>query len=714
MKKFKGAKVTYVIFALVILGLISNIVYIGVTGKHYLSGNDIAAFAKKRGTQKDVEYATRGKIYSSDGEAIATNVKKYRLVAILSSARPGYGEEAAHVEDIEKTAQIVAPLIGMDTAVMAAKMKENADAGKYQMEFGSYGSNISSMVKEKIVDSELPGLEFIEQDSRNYPMGDFASYIVGYAQNVEENNVQHVVGKMGFELVYNKELSGVNGYKIYQVDADNYALPDGILEEEKAEDGKDIYLTINSSLQRDLDIQIKKTAQETGADKATAAIMEAKTGKILAISNYPSFDPNSRDIADYNDFFLDTPFECGSVFKPFVYSNVIDDGKYNGNATYTSGTYEISGEKLRDWNAGQGWGVLTFDQGLAKSSNVAICNLIANYANRESLISDYDKLGFFKESTIDGLSSAAGIGGFHSTDRQLEFMTTGFGQGSTVTGLQLLRAYSVFANNGKTVEPYLVDRMVDSQTNEVTYTGKSKYSEQIFETTTIDKMKQLLYNNVYDESYSVAKPYRPANVQIMGKTGTGQIARSDGYAGYRTDRYSKSFAGLAPYDDPEIIIYAMFQCKDTTETSEMIGEFVKTMVPASLAIKNSYATTSTTEESAYRMDSFTNQSTGFVKSRLEAKGLKVEQIGNGQTVLDQYPAAKSSINKGDRVFIKTEDTTNITMPNMTGWSRKDVLTFASLSGITFDVQGDIGLVESQSVAEGTVLQMDTTITITLK
>lgn len=712
MKKKKGAKVTYVIFAFIIFALICNVVYIGVTGKHFISGNDIAAFAKKRGTKKDTEYATRGQIYSSDGEVIAANVKKYRLVAILSDSRPGYGDELAHVEDIHETAVQIAPLIGMDPVAMEAKMQANID--KYQIEFGSYGSNLSAVIKEQIEATKLPGLEFIEQDSRNYPMGDFASYIIGYAQNVEEDNVQHVVGKMGFELVYNKELSGKNGYKIYQIDANKYALPNGLLEEEESQDGSDMYLTINSGLQRDLDIQIKKTAQETGAGKATAAIMEAKTGKILAISNYPSFDPNNRDIEDYNDFFLDTPFECGSVFKPFVYSNIIDDGKYNGSATYTSGTYEISGEKLRDWNGGQGKGVLTFDQGLAWSSNVAICNLIANYADRESLIADYDKLGFYKSSTIDGLSSAAGVAGFQKTDRLLEFMTTGFGQGSTVTGLQLLRAYSVFANNGKTVEPYLIDRMVDSQNNEVTYKGKSKYSEQIFETTTIDKMKQLLYNNIYDEEFSVAKAYRPDSVQIMGKTGTGQIARTDGYAGYRTDIYSKSFAGLAPYDDPEIIIYVMFQCRDNTETSEMIGNFVKTMIPAALATKHAYTTTDNNiEGSAYHMDSFINQSAPFVKSKLEAKELKVDIIGNGSTILDQYPTARTAVNKFDRVFLKT-DSNDITLPDMTGWSRKDVLTYASLSGLVFNLQGDSGMVESQSVAGGTIVHAGDTVEITLK
>lgn len=108
---------------------------------------------------------------------------------------------------------------------------------------------------------------------------------------------------MGLEAIYDKTLAGKNGYKVYQKDAKNYILPNGILKQKDAVDGQDIYLTLNSSLQRDLDHLLSKEASEARANKASAVIMEAKTGKILAVSNYPSFNPNDRNINDYKNFF---------------------------------------------------------------------------------------------------------------------------------------------------------------------------------------------------------------------------------------------------------------------------------------------------------------------------------------------------------------------------------------------------------------------------
>lgn len=712
MNAFKSAKITYVVFAFIIFSLVANIIYTGITGKHLISGNDIAAYAKNRSVKKDVVYATRGQIYSSDGELIASNVKKYRLVAYTSTTRMD-GEDPAHIQDVTKTAEAIAPLIGMETAAMASKLQSAIDGKLYQIEFGSFGSNLSPTIKKQIETFELPGIEFVEQSSRNYPMGDFASYIIGYAQNVEENGVQHVVGKMGFELLYDEELSGTNGYKKYQADTKGYAIPNGILEQEATKDGSDINLTINSVLQRDLDIQLKETVEETGSQKAACAIMEAKTGKILAISNYPSFNPNEKKIEDYNDFFINTAYEPGSVFKPFIYANVIDDGKYDDNATFQSGTYTLNDRVMKDHNDGRGAGILTYKEGLAFSSNVAICNLIAKYVDRESLISDYDDLGFLKSLEIDGMSSAAGTAAFKNTDRLLEFMQSGFGQGITVTPMHLLRAYSAFANDGKMVTPHFIDSIVDSNTKEVTYKAKTEYSKQVYSSETVTKMNEFLLNNIYS-GYSVATQYRTTDFQIMGKTGTGQIAKTGVEKGYRSDIVSKSFAGLAPYEDPQIIIFAVFQCKDAG-TATPIGDFIQTMTSAALATKNSYTNATNQEliKSNYTMDSFTNQNVSFAKSKLEAKEIKVEVIGNGQVILDQFPASKAGVSKNDRVFLKT-DSADIVLPNMQGWSRKDVLTYSSLSGITFEITGDSGQVDTQNVEAGTIVHAGDNIIITLK
>ena len=273
MSQFKGAKIAYVVFALVIFSLVANIVYLGMTGKHLISDSDIKAFAKSRGKVETVEYATRGEIYTSDNEIVASNVQKFKLIAIVSDKRPGYGDKKAHVVNVTDTANKIAPILGMDPVSMAQKMQEAIDTGKYQVEFGTHGNNLSANQKKEIEQTGLTGLEFEEANSRNYPLGDFCSYIIGYAKNMEKNGVKGLVGEMGLEAIYDEILAGKNGYKVYQKDAKGFILPNGVLKQKDAVDGQDIYLTLNSSLQRDLDHLLTKEAGEAGANKASAVIM---------------------------------------------------------------------------------------------------------------------------------------------------------------------------------------------------------------------------------------------------------------------------------------------------------------------------------------------------------------------------------------------------------------------------------------------------------
>ena len=713
MNQFKGAKIAYVVFALVIFSLVANIVYLGVTGKHFISNGNIRTFAKSRGKVETVDYATRGEIFTSDDIVVASNVKRFKLIAVVSDKRPGYGKKKAHVSDIVQTANEIAPIIGMDPISMAQSMQEAVNAGKYQVEFGTHGNNLSANQKKAIEQTELTGLEFEESGNRNYPLGDFCSYVIGYAKSMEKSGVKALVGEMGLEAIYNETLSGKNGYRVYQKDAKGYVLPNGILKQQDAINGSDIYLTLNSTLQRDLDYLVSKEASEAEANKAAAVVMEAKTGKILALSNYPSFNPNDRDMSDYKNFFFDVAYECGSVFKSFVYASSIESGLYNGSSLYESGKYDYGGSRpIRDHNNGAGWGSISYDEGFYRSSNVAICNLLEKgFTNRDKLINTYQKLGFFQSSKVDGFNSAAGIALYERDKSRAAYLTTGFGQGSTVTMLQLLRGYSVFANDGKMVEPYLIDRIVDKTNNEVTYSAKTKFSDKIFSKSTILQVRDLL-KGVVNESMGTAKKFALDNgVQIIGKTGTGQMVGENG--GYSSTNYTKSFSGMAPYEDPQIITIVVFQGPDNSTTDHQ-ANIIKNIVPTALSIVSSYnGTDNETPTQEYKLDSYINQSVNFVKSKLASKSLNVQVIGNGTTIIEQFPKNKSRVSKNDRVFIKTESL-DITVPNFEGWSRKDVQTFGSLSGINIIVDGSSGLVSGQDVLEGTILHEGDSIDITLQ
>lgn len=704
----KSAKVILKIFALVVILLVSNVVYTGATGKHFISGNDIATYAKERGggQKESLLYAKRGTIYSSDEEVIASDVKKYKLIAILSTSRKEANGDPAYVVDKEDTAKKLSKIIGMSEDNILKRLEIDS----YQVEFGQYGNNLSSLVKDQIDALDLPGLVFEEITTRNYRYGDFASYEVGYAQVKKEKNVNEIIGQMGIEKSFNDQLSGKNGKRVYLVDSKNYILPNGVLSEVEPIAGNDVYLTIDSEVQTELEIQMKKLVEEMKADKASCAVMEAKTGKILAISNYPSFDPNKKDLENYTDLFFQEAIEPGSVFKSFVYANAISDGKLNVKETYPSGVYDykVNGKlvkAIRDHNGGQGWGTISYEKGFHLSSNTAICHILTKFTDKESLIQDFEDLQFFQESKVDGIYSAPGYPGFKGQNKQLEWLTTGFGQGSSWTAHQLIRGYSAFANDGKTVEPYLVEKVVNPQTNEVVYQAQPKYSKQIYTSDTVKQMRDLM-DGVINVKGSTGYPYHMDDIRLIGKTGTGQVAKDGRYlSGYNTH----SFAGLAPYDDPQVVVVIWYQ--NSISGSASVSNLVKAVTRVALNKLNANPTKKV-ETSSYILDSYLNQSTTYAKDMLSSRQLVPLIVGDGTTIIDQYPKAQTEVASKTKVFLQT-DGAKITMPSMEGWSRKEAEAFASMANIQLEIDG-IGNIYKQSVNKGTVLKANQKVKIYAK
>ena len=706
MIDFKATKIARLMFGLVIFLLIVNIVYLGVTGIHLISGNNIAEFALSRSEKETINYATRGKIQTSDGEIIATNVKKYKMIAIVDENRVNSKDEAAYVVDSNKTAIAIAPLIGMDVMAMETKLEKAKNDGLFQVEFGVYGTNLTVSTKNAINALKLPGIEFTEFVSRNYPLGDFASYLIGYSQNEELNGYSSIVGKMGIELIYNDELRGKNGYSISQVDSKGYDLPNGIIEKVDSQDGHDIIMTVHSTIQRDLDIEVKKVYEQMDASFVSAAVMEVKTGKMLGITNYPSFDPNIRDVENYNDFFVNTLYEPGSVIKPFVYANAIEDGRYVGHDTFVSGQIKIDDATVRDWNNGVGFGTISYDTGLAMSSNVGIANLVTRVNDRNSLIEDYEQLGFFEDLETDIGISQGGYTGYNSTERDLELVTAGFGQGMTTTSLHILRAYSAFFNDGKMVTPYFIDKIVDPQTNEVSYSGKTEYSNQIYSPNTVTKMQQLLLNNVNGEQ-NVANAFTMDQIEVMGKTGTAQIASSSGYLG---DEYIKSFIGIAPYDNPDIMVYVVARAPSYSNSNQM-GELTKNIFNNVLSMRQISEEESITSVTM-PIDSYVNQSIDYALKQLSSHQNEAIVIGDGGSVIDQYPEAYQKVSSFQKVFLKTNGQ-NITLPDFTNWTRKDISTYCEMINIKVEFSGN-GVCVSQNIEAKTIIQQDQILNIILE
>ena len=671
---------------------------------------NLQALARRRTTKTDIIKAERVNIYSIDREALAQNVSSYKLIAYLSPSRTTDEDNPQHVVDKEKTARELAPILGVSEEEI---LKYLSKEGVYQTEFGNAGKGLTELTKEKIEALNLPGIDFIESFKRYYPKGDFASYILGYAKeevttNDDGEEETTMTGEMGIEKYYDSTLKGEDGYTTYQKDLRGFKIAGTNEISKEASDGKDIYLTLNSSIQFFVEQALSDAEANYNYEWFTIMIADAKTGAILASSTSPSFDPNKRDITNYLDMNVSSPYEPGSTMKIFTYMAAMEQGVYNGNEIYHSGVYVTSdGTEIGDHNRA-GWGDISFDKGFALSSNVGVINLIDRHLSADILRSYFKKLGFGKKTGIELPNENPGELDFKY---ETEIFNAGFGQGITTTPIQNIQALTSLTNGGVMLKPYLVEKIVDPTTEEIVYEGKRTEVDTVASETTVNKIKDLMWDTV-NTSGMTGTGYRLEGYNLIGKTGTAQIADENG-GGYLTgaEDIISSFAGIYPKDDPKVIIYASVK-RPGGGKQNVIWKAIKDIV---VNISKYYGTdpdtTSEEELTEYSLTSYKNKDVTTSKTELESMGMNVTIIGNGNKVTKQYPSKGDKITSGTRVFLITNDS-NLTVPDVTGLSSKQAEDLLRILGISVKLEGN-GYVTGQSIGAGTTITPNMEITLNL-
>lgn len=671
-----------IIFKLVVVGTFKEV-----------DGVNIKEFASSRDTVKTTLTAERGKIRDRNGEILAQNVNSYTVIAYLSPSRTDDKDNPAHVVDKEMTAKKLSPIIDMTEKEILNLL----DTDAYQVELGPGGRGITELVKEEIEALDLPGIDFIASVKRYYPYGDFMSYTIGYAK---ENNDNEIVGEFGVELAYDDILTGKNGYREYQQDIYGYKIANTPAIIKEPENGKDIYLTLDINIQMFLEQAIAKI-QEDGVEWATFTVANAKTGEILGTASNPSFNPNTKNITNYHDPMVSYAYEPGSTMKIFSFMAAMENNVYKGSEKYKSGKIKVDEATIKDWN-NYGWGEITYDNGFMASSNVAATNL-AFKLGRNKLLDYYKKLGFGKKTNI-GLPNE--FSGQLNFKYKTELANASFGQGILTTPIQNVKALTVIANDGVLLKPYIISKVVDSETGKVVEKGKKETLGEVASKDTITKIKDLMEGVVSgDPYYATGTGYNVSGYNVIGKTGTAQIASSSG--GYYDNEVIKSFAGIFPKDDPEIILYVSVSRYGgnlpavVKSTIEDIGKYIN-VTPEEDKDKNA----------EYKLPSFINKDTAEVKKILASNKQEAVVIGTGDKVINQYPNKNAVLNYGSKVFLLT-NSTDYKMPNLTGWSSGEVTNFGNLVGITFEFNG-YGYVTSQSLKSGTNINASTKVKVNLK
>lgn len=688
--KWKSPMIAFCFFLVFIFVLYLQYLYLSLSSNVY--GINMQEFANNRNTYSSTLYAKRGTIYDVQGDILATDVSSYTVIAYLDESRTGSSSTLYHVQDKQKTAEALSPLLNMDVDTLLELLNKDA----YQVELGPGGRGISEVLKKQIEDLNLPGIDFIESYKRFYPNGDFASYLIGYAKKNEvmvNGKLENVMqGELGIEVKYDDILKGTNGYISYQQDRYGYKIPDTPEENVPAIDGSDIYLTIDANIQRILEAEADKIVESYDPEWLTVTIMDAKTGDILGSVSEPSFDPNILNITNYENPLTSFVYEPGSVMKIFTYMCAIEKGTYVGNQTYMSGNIDIEGTKIYDWNK-YGWGEITYDHGFEMSSNVGTVNMMQNFLTKDDLKQCLTSYGFGSPTNIELPRELSGSLVFNYP---VEVAAASYGQGITTTHIQQLQALSIIANDGYMLKPNIISKIVKD--GEVTYERQVTKSDRIVSEKTVEKIKELMYNAVNNvEGGAIGTAYIVDGLDVIGKTGTAEIAdlENGGYlTGWLDSIYS--FSGMFPKDDPEIIIFASIKRpnngsniglkKMSNAIMESIGKYL------GLIGGNSIETSK-----GFQIENYINLNTNDVKKSLEDKGLDVVILGNGDRIINQYPM-DTTLLQGDKIFLLTNDS-NIKMPSLIGYTKIECISLLNLLNVDYEFEG-YGYVTEQSIKAG--------------
>lgn len=697
------SKKVFVFVSFLLLIFIGRICYLCLVD-YKVNDTTISAFIENRNIKEEIIEPIRGSIFDINGNILAQEVASYTVIAYLDETRSENSKTLNHVKDVENTAKTLAPYINMEEEALINLLSKDA----YQVELGPGGRNLSQLEMEAIQKLNLPGIDFIKSSKRYYPNGDFASYMIGYTvakTNDEENT--YTIGEMGIEEAFNETLTGKSGYIAYEKDRYGYKIANGREYIEEADDGNDIYLTIDNNIQLFIENVIKKVQEESEAEWSLMVVADAKTGAILGYTSTPSFDPNLRNMTSYLDPVISSAYEPGSTMKIFSYMCAVESGNYVGSDTYESGskTYESEIENdtvtINDWNK-KGWGIITYDQGFALSSNIAVANLLENTITKKELKACYEDYGFGERTNIYNLKEKYKkeyTGNINYKNYDIDAATAGYGQGITTTPIQHIQALSIITNNGQMLKPYIVDKIVDNDTNKEIYSKKIEKTEKLVSEDTILKMKELLRSVVQpDSKTATGYAYYMDGYDLIGKTGTAQIfdQEKQEYMSGSSD-YIYSFSGIYPGENPEIIIYtALKKPKDTTN---YLAEAVKEVVVNISKYLN--IEEDEIEEDSFKIENYINKNTDQIVEKLELNNIKYLTLGTGNKIIDQYPNNGNTVSSKDIVILLTNEYTK-TIPNLVGMSFKDVITILDFLNIDYEYEG-YGYLKSQSIEENTLV-----------
>jgi stage V sporulation protein D (sporulation-specific penicillin-binding protein) len=582
--------------------------------------------------------AKRGDILDRSGIPLATNISAPSVLVV-----------PRQIEDPVSASEKLAAALNMDQKKVYGILTKKSSTQWIHPE----GRKLTNEKANEIRSLRIPGIYIAEDNKRHYPFGSYLSHVLGFA-GIDNQ------GLTGLEKYYDEQLKGEKGGVEFYADAKGNRMPFLSDDYTPPVDGLNLKLTIDTNIQTIMERELDIAEATYNPDGAIAIAMNPNTGEILAMSSRPDFNPEDFRNVPPEIYNQNKPvwsqYEPGSTFKIITLAAALEEGKVNLEEEEFNdpGSIEVAGTRLRCWKKG-GHGHQTFLEVVENSCNPGFV-VLGQRLGKETLFSYINKFGFGKKTGIDLQGEGTGI--LFPLDRvgPLELATTAFGQGVAVTPIQQVAAVSAAVNGGYLYEPYLAKEWIDPVSGEVVERVQPNLKTQVISEKTSKQVREALESVV---AKGTGKNAFVDGYRVGGKTGTAQKAVNGQYL---KDNHIVSFIGIAPSDDPQIVVYvAIDNPKGTLQFGGVVAApIVGTIIGDSLqAMGVEKRTTQIEKEKAWNDEELIEMPNLVGKTKQDIResyyNLKIDAAGEGDIIVHQAPQPGVKIKEGSTIRLYLGD-----------------------------------------------------------
>ena len=674
--------------------------------------------------------AKRGTIYDANGNVLAESASVWQVVMSPVNFKNDKQRQAA--------AKGLSEIFDLE-------YNDVLDDTKQQSHYVVVKRRIESDEREKVLelidtlkkDYSCSGvIQLLDDYKRYYPKNSLASSVIGFTGSDDQ-------GLEGIEYEYDSYLSGTPGRIITAQNARGTDMPFRYEQNVESEDGNNVYLTIDETIQSICEKYMQKGVEDNNVlNKGVCIAMDVNTGAILAMVTTDGYDLNnpyelsakdkkkikstpkkkqaeaeSAALSNMwrNKAVADT-YMPGSVFKMCVASAALEENLVNEKTSFTcTGSISVEGETIHCSNI-SGHGTQNFVEVISNSCNPAFIQ-IGQMLGAGKFRQYYQGFGFSDKTGIDLPGEAEDSFWKEGKMGGVDLAVASFGQNFTITPIQMITACAAVSNGGYVVQPHVVSKITDSKGN-VIKTVDKKIKRQVISDDTSKKMKEYLEYNT--ERQGAAAGYI-SGYKVAGKSGTTEKRGVTKFESSFSEDYISSFCGYAPADDPQIAMLVFFDTPDGdayygSQVSSPVFINIMSEVLPYLDVKTSY----TDEELGYvdaSAGDYTGVSVDEAKTAVEADGFTATVKGNGSTVISQIPTVSSGLQKGGSIVLYTDSDSQsetVSVPSLIGLSPDEVNDVASAYGLNVSFSGattSSGTSSSQNIEAGTSVSPGTVITV---